>query len=85
LQRFAQVRRRQLILVINRRLRVQLTVKRWLKVMDGIMVTMPACLTVKTNEERRAYCDLLCDIVLFKKKNFGLWSVGGYKHFHSNS
>ena len=53
------------------------TVKRWLKVMDG---TMPACLTVKTNEERRAYCDLLCDIVLFKKK-FWLVVSGGIQAF----
>jgi len=43
------------------------------KVMDGIMVTTPAC---QTNKDRRAYDDSPCDVVYFFLK-FRLVVSGG--------
>ena len=37
----------------------RLTLKPWLKVMDRIMVTTPACLQSKI---KQAYCDSPCDV-----------------------
>ena len=37
---------------------------RWLKLMDGIMVTTPVFLS-NSNEDMRSYDDTLCDIVSF--------------------